>query len=80
MDRGVKKDECILHPLIHTFPFWNSAQDVEKKKTEPRTPHFFSLNQDIVALSQDGKCRLKYVIYSLVKLGKKAEPKLRNVF
>jgi hypothetical protein len=25
------------------------AQDVEKKKAEPRTPHFFSLNQDIAA-------------------------------
>jgi hypothetical protein len=25
------------------------AQDVEKKKAEPKTPHFLSLNQDIVA-------------------------------
>jgi hypothetical protein len=36
-----------------------SAQDVEKKKAEPRTPHFLSLNQDIVALSQEEKFRLK---------------------
>jgi len=56
--------KCGLHPLIHTFPFWNSAQDVEKKKTEPRTPHFFSLNQDIVAWSQEVKCGLKYVIHT----------------
>jgi len=45
------QQECTLHPLIHTFPFGNSAQDVEKKKAEPKTPHFLSLNQDIVAWS-----------------------------
>jgi hypothetical protein len=28
----------------------NLAQDVEKKKTEQRTPHFLSLDQDIVAV------------------------------
>jgi hypothetical protein len=54
-----------LHPLIHTFPTRNLAQDVEKKKAEPRNPHFLSLNQDIVAWSQEGKCGLKYVIHSL---------------
>jgi hypothetical protein len=37
------------------------AQDVEKKKAEPGTPHLFSLNQDIVAWSQKAKWRLKYV-------------------
>jgi hypothetical protein len=31
------------------------AQDVEKKKAEPRTPHFLSLNQDIVTWSQEEK-------------------------
>jgi hypothetical protein len=35
---------------------------LRRKKTEPRTPHFLSLNQDIVAGSQGGKCGLKYVI------------------
>ena len=33
-----------------------------RKKAEPKTPHFLSLNQDIVAWSQDEKCGLKYVI------------------
>jgi len=35
------------------------------KKAAPRTPHFLSLNQDIVAWSQKAKCALKYVIHSL---------------
>ncbi len=64
--RVVKKEgaEWRLHPLIHTFPFGNSAQDVEKKKAEPRTPHFLSLNQDIVAWSQEEKCGLKYDMWT----------------
>ena len=33
---------CGLHPLIHTFAFLNSAQDIEKKKAEPKTPHILS--------------------------------------
>jgi hypothetical protein len=45
-------------------PIEFSAQDVEKKKAEPKTPHFLSLKQDIVARSQDEKCRLKYVIHT----------------
>ena len=49
-----------LHPLIHTFPFGNSAQDVEMKKAEPKTPHLPSLNQDIVVYSQEQECELKY--------------------
>jgi hypothetical protein len=40
-----------LHPLIHTLLEFALAQDVEKKKAEPRTPHFLSLKQDIVAWS-----------------------------
>jgi hypothetical protein len=32
-----------------------SAQDIEKKKAEPKTPHFLSLKQDIVAWSQEAK-------------------------
>jgi len=30
---------------------FNLAQDIEKKKAEPKTPHFFGSNQDIVAWS-----------------------------
>jgi len=56
-----------LHPLIHTIAPETSAQDVEKKKAEPKTPHFLSLNQDIVAWSQEEKCRLKYEIFSQSK-------------
>jgi hypothetical protein len=37
---------------------------LKRKKAEPRTPHFFSLNQDIVASSQEEKWGLKYVIHS----------------
>ena len=57
------KGHCRLHPLIHTFPTRNLTQDIEKKKAEPKTPHFLSLNQDIVAWSQEEKCGLKYVIH-----------------
>ena len=32
------------------------------KKAEPKTPHFLSLNQNIVVRSQDEKCGLKSVI------------------
>ena len=54
---------CGLHPLIYTSPGFAQAQDVEKKKAEPKTPHLLSLNQDIVAGSQNEKCGLKYVIH-----------------
>jgi hypothetical protein len=54
--------DFVLHPLIHTIPSETSAQDVEKKKAEPRTPHFLSLNQGMVAGSQTAECRLKYVM------------------
>jgi hypothetical protein len=43
--------EFALHPLIHSLLEFELAQDVEKKKAEPKTPHFLSLNQDIVARS-----------------------------
>jgi hypothetical protein len=36
-----------------------SAHDVEKKKAEPKTPHFPSLNQDIVARSEEAKVEIK---------------------
>jgi len=38
---------------------------LRRKKAEPKTPHFLSLNQDIVAWSQEEKCKLKYVMFSL---------------
>ena len=55
---------------------------IQQKKAEQRTPHFLSLNQDIVAWSQEVKCGLKYVIYipRVLMEQKKAEPKLRMVF
>ena len=34
------------------------------KKAEPGTPHFLSLNQDIVVCSQEEKCGLKYVMFN----------------
>ena len=37
---------------------------LRRKKAEPKTPHFLSLNQDIVAGSQETKWRLKYVMHS----------------
>jgi hypothetical protein len=53
-----------LHPLIHTHPDFKAAQDVEKKKAEPKTPHFLAIYQDIVACSQKQKWGLKYVMFS----------------
>jgi len=35
---------------------------LKRKKAEPKTPHFLSLNQNVVAWSQEQKCGLKYVI------------------
>jgi hypothetical protein len=46
-----------------TLSYFTLAQDLEEKKAEPATPHFLSLNQDIVARSQEVKCGLKYVIH-----------------
>jgi len=48
--------DFVLHPLIHTFLGYAQAQDFEKKKAESKIPHFLSLNQDIVAMSQGAKC------------------------
>ena len=39
-------------------------QMLRRKKAEPRTPHFLSLNQTIVTRSQEEKCGLKYVIHT----------------
>jgi hypothetical protein len=38
---------------------------LRRKKAEPKTPHLFSLDQDIVALPQEEKWGLKYVIHTL---------------
>jgi len=43
-------------------------QMLKRKKAEPKTPHFLSLNQDIVPWSQDEKCGLKYVMHSPAKV------------
>jgi hypothetical protein len=59
MDREGTKEECRLHPLIHTIAPETSAQDVEKKEAEPKTPHFLSSNQDIVVRSQEAKVWIK---------------------
>ena len=37
---------------------------LKRKKRSQKLPHFLSLNQDIVARSQEEKCGLKYVIHS----------------
>ena len=50
------------------FTLWlvlTLAQDAENKKSGAEAPHFLSLNQDIVARSQEQKCGLKYVMFSL---------------
>ena len=41
---------------------------LKRKKVEPKTPHFLSLNQDIVAWSQKVKCGLKYVMQTPRKI------------
>jgi len=43
------------------------AQDVEKKKAEPKTQHLLSSKQDIVAWSQEKKFRLKHAMLSPTK-------------
>ena len=53
--------EFRLHPLIHTLLRFNQAQDVEEKKAEPKTPHFCSLNQDVVAWSKEAKWGVCYL-------------------
>jgi len=45
----------------HFPPQEPQHQMLRRKKAEPKTPHFLSLNQDIVAWSQEEKCGLKYV-------------------
>ena len=60
---GVKFPRA-TRPLIHISLGFAQAQDVENKEAEPRTPHFLSLTQDIVAQSKSQKCGLKYVMGS----------------
>jgi hypothetical protein len=53
-----------LHPLIHTLPEFTQAQNIESIRSGAEAPHLLSLNQDIVAWSQEEKCGLKYVIHT----------------
>jgi len=46
---------------------YHEQRGYHNKKAEPRTPNLLSLNQDIVAWSQEEKCGLKYVIQTLSK-------------
>jgi hypothetical protein len=45
---SISPEVCITS-LSTLSPLETSAQDVEKKKAKPRTPHLLSLNQNIVA-------------------------------
>ena len=59
---GLKLSHCETLdyiPLIHTFPPKSSTQDLEKKKAEPVTLHFLSLNQDTVSRAYPWRCRGK---------------------
>jgi hypothetical protein len=38
-------EKCELHPLIYTLLGFAQEPDVEKKKAEPKTPHFLSVNR-----------------------------------
>ena len=62
--RTVERANWRSHPLIHTFAPETLAQDVGKKKAEPKTSHFLSLNIDIVTRPQEAECGLKYEISS----------------
>jgi len=53
----------MIYVTISQSPPETSVLDAQKKKAEPKTPHFLSLSQDIVGSSQDEKCGLKYVIH-----------------
>jgi hypothetical protein len=44
-----------LYYILHASLGFDQAQDLDNKKAEPRTPHFLSLNQDIVTWSQEEK-------------------------
>jgi hypothetical protein len=73
----IPRPDCkfALHPLIHTFAPETSTQDLEKKKAEPKTPHFLSSNQDIVASPQNEKCGLKYVMFTQSRANRNATKK-----
>ena len=50
---GTAEANFASHPLIHSLLGSAQAQNVDKKKAEPKTSHFSCLNQDIVAGSQE---------------------------
>jgi hypothetical protein len=49
----------MIYVTISQSPPETSVLDAQKKKAEPKTPHFPSLNQDIVAWSQGAKVWIK---------------------
>jgi len=51
-----------LYYILHASLGFDQAQDLDNKKAELMTPHFFRLNQDIVSWSKGEKWGLKYVI------------------
>ena len=54
---------------LHFTPQGPQHQMLRRKKAEPKTPHFLSLNQDIVTCPQEEKCELKYVGFSVWIIG-----------
>ena len=64
MAQNGKQGMWITSLNSHFTPQGPQHQMLRRKKAEPKTPHFLSLNQDIVAWPQEEKCELKYVIYT----------------
>jgi hypothetical protein len=51
------------------FPHQETQHQIlGRKKAEPKTPHFLSLHQNIVAGSQEEKCELSYSRGRFIKL------------
>ena len=63
--RGAIGAKLCITSLNSHFPHQGPQHRMlRRKNAEPVTPHFLSLNQDIVAWPEEEKCGLKYVIYS----------------
>jgi hypothetical protein len=53
----LKREGADCVSLNSHFPHQKPQHQIlRRKKAEPKTPHFFTLNQDIVAWSQEEKC------------------------
>jgi len=76
--RGESKLE-ITSLNSHFTPQEPQHKVLRRKKAEPRTPHFLSLNQDIVARSQTGKWGLKYDTHTLGKVGRSLDTNDRTI-